>query len=515
MIQGKATGPVDILLVDDHPAKITALESALAPLGQNLVTVTSGRDALRALLTHNFATVILDVNMPGMDGFETAQLIRGRPRSAHTPIIFVSSVNLAETDALRGYSLGAVDYILAPIIPEILRAKVSVFVDLHRKTEEARVRAAELEERTRELQESQQQLRIAERLASLGTLSAGLGHDMGNVLLPIQARLESLEGEPLSEPVRETLDGIRSCVAYLRRLAQGLRMLSRAPEEGSGDHATELAGWWNDVEPMCRNALPSGVTLEHDIPEGLPWARLARHQLTQLVFNLIQNAGDALRNRGSGRVRVAASHEPARPGGARVRVTVSDDGPGMPPEVRVRCFEPFFSTKPRALSTGMGLALVHGIVHRCGGEITVASEPGRGTTFCCALPVAPPPAARPASATAAFVDVADGRMRSLVSSLLGSGGMTLASQGERDRAAVWVCDAGSDSARAALKGASGRHVLLLGDAGAASPRRPGLRIVSPDQGAGALRRELRALLVDAAGACEVEVPASAGAARTA
>src|SRR5690606_15531309 len=109
--------PVDILVVDDNPGKLLAIETALAPLGQNLVTATSGREALGILLERDFATIILDVSMPDVDGFETARFIRERPRSAHTPIIFVSAVNMDEIDARRGYSLGAVDYIFAPIAP--------------------------------------------------------------------------------------------------------------------------------------------------------------------------------------------------------------------------------------------------------------------------------------------------------------------------------------------------------------------------------------------------------------
>src|ERR1043165_2099701 len=150
---------VDILLVDDNPAKGLALQTALAPLGQRMVMARSGREALKHLLEQDFATVILDVHMPDMDGFETAQFIRSRARSAHTPIIFVSAINLAETDALRGYALGAVDYIFAPIIPEVLRAKVSVFVELYRKTEEAKAHATRIEQQKAELETSQNRLR--------------------------------------------------------------------------------------------------------------------------------------------------------------------------------------------------------------------------------------------------------------------------------------------------------------------------------------------------------------------
>lgn len=126
---------VNILLVDDNAAKRLALEAALEPLGQNVVQAESGRDALRLLLQDEYAVILLDVRMPGMDGFETAALIRSRKQTESTPIIFVTAYERAETDMLDGYALGAVDYIFAPVVPEVLRAKVSVFVDLYKKTE--------------------------------------------------------------------------------------------------------------------------------------------------------------------------------------------------------------------------------------------------------------------------------------------------------------------------------------------------------------------------------------------
>ena len=138
-----ADGKVNILIVDDRPDKLLAHETILADLGQNLVRATSGREALRCLLKQDFAVILLDVNMPGMDGFETAALIRQRPRSATTPIIFISAVNDTDTHVSRGYSLGAVDYILTPVVPEILRAKLAVFVDLYKKTEQIKRQAEE------------------------------------------------------------------------------------------------------------------------------------------------------------------------------------------------------------------------------------------------------------------------------------------------------------------------------------------------------------------------------------
>src|SRR5438477_7914561 len=132
---------VSILVVDDRADKLLAYEVMLAELNQDIVCARSGKEALRRLLKQDFAAIILDVNMPGMDGFETAALIRQRQRSETTPIIFVSAVNDTETHVSRGYSLGAVDYILTPVVPEILRAKIAVFVDLFKKTEQVKRQA--------------------------------------------------------------------------------------------------------------------------------------------------------------------------------------------------------------------------------------------------------------------------------------------------------------------------------------------------------------------------------------
>src|SRR5215831_45177 len=130
-----------ILIVDDTPENLTAFESVLARPNQKVVKAGSGREALLLLLRQDFAVILLDVNMPEMNGFETATLIRQRQSSERTPIIFVSAVSSSEAHASRAYSLGAVDYIFTPVVPEILRSKVSVFVELHRKTEEVKRQA--------------------------------------------------------------------------------------------------------------------------------------------------------------------------------------------------------------------------------------------------------------------------------------------------------------------------------------------------------------------------------------
>lgn len=184
---------VNILIVDDRPDKLLAYETLLSELNQNLVRATSGKEALRRLLKQDFAVILLDVNMPGMDGFETAALIRQRQRSETTPIIFISAVNDTETHVSRGYSLGAVDYILTPVVPEILRAKIAVFVDLYKKTEQIKRQAEEREKLIREQAALAEAEVRQERLSFLAEASNVLAgsldylktfHNLANLVVP-------------------------------------------------------------------------------------------------------------------------------------------------------------------------------------------------------------------------------------------------------------------------------------------------------------------------------------------
>src|SRR3954468_17624179 len=162
---------VSILIVDDRHDKMLAYQAILADLEENLVCAQSGKEALRSLLKQDFAVILLDVNMPGMDGFETASLIRQRPRSETTPIIFISAVNDTETHVSRGYSLGAVEYILTPVVPEILRAKINVFVDLYKKTQQIKRQGEERAKYIREQAARAEAERRQERLAFMAEAS--------------------------------------------------------------------------------------------------------------------------------------------------------------------------------------------------------------------------------------------------------------------------------------------------------------------------------------------------------
>ncbi len=236
-------------------------------------------------------------------------------------------------------------------------------------------------QRTIELEESNQRLRLAERMASLGTLSAGLGHDIGNVLIPMRVRLESLTAAALPPDLQEHVDVIRTSTEYLQRLSSGLRMLASDAGRSGRVETTKVSEWWPDAQPMMATALPRGVKLITEIANDDIAIAVSRAALTQIVFNLVQNAGEATKNRQGGMVTVTLE-----PAGPVVRLRVSDNGQGMTEEVKRRCMEPFFTTKPRGMSTGLGLSLIHSLIHDAGGAIEIESELGAGTTFSITLP---------------------------------------------------------------------------------------------------------------------------------
>src|ERR1700678_1542134 len=157
------TESVNILMVDDQPGKLLTYQAILQDLGENLISATSGREALELLLSQDVAVILMDVSMPELDGFELADMIRQHPRFQKTAIIFISAVHLTDLDRLKGYQRGAMDYISVPVVPELLRAKVSVFAEVHRKARELELLNRELEQRvlgrTEELRESEKQFR--------------------------------------------------------------------------------------------------------------------------------------------------------------------------------------------------------------------------------------------------------------------------------------------------------------------------------------------------------------------
>lgn len=315
-------------------------------------------------------------------------------------------------------------------------------------------------ERTSELERTHDKLRMADRLASIGTLAAGLGHDMNNVLLPIRCRLDALDSIPLSDAAREQVHSIRRSIGYLQQLTDGLRMLALDPEDASAAHeATSIAHWWEQVGVLLQTAVPRNIALHISLPAHLPTVAVGGHRLTQAVLNLVVNAVEAMPDGGD--IWIEAE---SLPGGRLVRLSVRDNGPGMPEDVRQRALDPFYTTKKRGLGTGLGLSLVRGVAKSAGGSVEIASEPGRGTCITLSLqaletaPVAPPASSR------AVVAVADPRTASLITACARACGLSTTAA---DPAALEVCPLWIVEPREALlqaareRRAAGRPPLLI------------------------------------------------------
>jgi signal transduction histidine kinase len=243
------------------------------------------------------------------------------------------------------------------------------------------------------------EVRLGERMATVGTLTAGITHDIANILLPMRARLQMLETRlsPAAIDADQHLQRVGLFADYLERLAQSLNGLVADPA-ASCDGRTALAQWRDAAAPILNAAVPRSVTVELTVPDDLPDVRIAEHALSQAVFNAVHNAGKALSAQTAGHIQVGAASDPSK---ETVRITIRDDGPGIPADVlaSLRSAQPRLDAEGRV--SGMGLRLIRSIVEAVDGAVEIVSEPGHGTTVTIVVPAAAPPRLRsvpPASA---------------------------------------------------------------------------------------------------------------------
>ena len=312
---------------------------------------------------------------------------------------------------------------------------------------------AAISERESDLESSRATLQQSKRLAAIGTVAAGLAHDMGNLLLPIRGHLKALENADFGDVARMHLDAIAESADYLEQTTENLRLFALDPESTADvGGVTDLKEWLGHVLLLLGHAIPDKVRFVAEVPDDLPCVGVAAHRLTQAVLNLVLNAKEAVA--GSGTIRLWG-----KPGadGRFICIGVTDDGCGMTSEVREHCFVPFFTTKTRGQSTGLGLSLVHGVAAAAGGSVEIDSRSGHGTTVAMRLPVAGPGAGvteRPKQNADAIarVSLSDHRVGACFTALLQSVGFTVR-EGQptsQERVSLWVTDA-SRSALATAK----------------------------------------------------------------
>lgn len=364
-----------LLLVDDRPENLLALEAVLEPLGHRLVRADSGEEALRQLLRDDVAVIVLDVQMPGLDGFETAAAIKGRERTRDIPIIFLTALSREPEHRLLGYATGAVDYIFKPVDPDLLRAKVAVFVELHLAQRRVKEQAELLAWRTAELERSN---------ADLEQFSSIASHDLQEPLRVITGYLELLAdeaGDALGERPRAWIQRTLETAGRMDALVADLLLYARS---AAGVYRPEVV----DLDEVLATALADVATgtAGADIhAETLGTAFAAPDEVRRIFQNLI---GNAVKYRGEEplHVRLHAEHTPGW-----VQVCVRDNGVGVAETDLRRVFGMFERVDGQpSPGTGLGLAVCRRLVERAGGHIWMERNRDSGVTVAFTLPAVSP-----------------------------------------------------------------------------------------------------------------------------
>ena len=392
----------DILVVDDTAANLLAFEAAPAPLGCKLVLARSGAEALARLLDQDFALILLDVQMPGMDGYECARLIRSRERSRGVPIIFITAFSRDESEVLRAYQLGAVDFLFKPVHPDVLRSKVGVFVQLLDAQAREQDRLLDDQRRAFEAEalrrEADAQRAAAEELAELNRqlaladkrkdeFLAILAHELRNPLAPIQTSLELVRRNPDRPVAPRILEILDRQVRQITRLVDDLLDVSRITA-GKVELRRSAVKLTEVVEESLVAARPLIDSRHHKLVIRPPTDRSPivlgdAVRLIQIVANLLNNA--AKYTDPGGRIDLEWGQD-----GEQAFVRVTDNGRGIAPELLDRVFEMFVQERAGsdgAGGLGLGLSLVRRLVELHGGVVTAHSAgPGHGSSFEVRLP---------------------------------------------------------------------------------------------------------------------------------
>ncbi|WP_332855417.1 hybrid sensor histidine kinase/response regulator [Duganella sp. S19_KUP01_CR8] len=426
---------IPVLMVDDRPENLKALAALLSDmeLDLELVAANSGNEALRQSLKCDFALILLDVQMPEMNGLETAALLRTNPKTCHLPIIFVTAGMNEKNHLFKGYESGAVDYLIKPIEPLVLRSKVRVFCELYAQRMEIEYRKVNLEgmvrERTAELKESElrlrqlnedleerveqrtQELRRAmdqivesEKLASLGGIVAGVAHELntpiGNIVMMSSAlgeRLSDLSKAAAAGTLTKSLlhTSVEECLsasAILVRSGQRAGELIDSFKKVAVDQTSQRRRVFDLRETVGDILHTLGTAMRHaqvcvdlQIPAGIEMDAYPG-DLEQIFSNLIMNSIRHGFGAGGGRIMIDA-----RRLREQVEIIYQDDGAGIAPELHRKVFEPFYTTKLGQGGSGLGMFIVHNLAHGVlKGDIKLDSTCGKGVTFTLTVPAVTP-----------------------------------------------------------------------------------------------------------------------------
>lgn len=371
--------PIHLLLVDDLEENLLALEALLKSEGVVCLKARSGDEALELLLVHDVALALLDVQMPGMDGFQLAEFMRGNVNARHIPIIFVTAGSADLQRRFRGYEAGAVDFIQKPIEADILRSKAKVFIELYRQRMESLAQRNELEAYANALREADRRK---------NDFIAMLGHELRNPIMALHAGLQLLQRQ--SDEERKAVIHARMEVQahHLSRLIEDLLDVARI-DQGKISLQQERVSLQSIVDSAIDTSRPRIEAASHELTVSLPpepvWLNGDFPRLSQVISNLLANAAKYTPR--EGRILLSVEIEQDQ-----IRIDVADNGIGVSADLKDRIFELFAQSKgPDDRSRdglGIGLALVKQLVELHGGTIDLASDgPGLGSCFTVRLPL--------------------------------------------------------------------------------------------------------------------------------
>ncbi|OQX96485.1 hypothetical protein B6I21_00935 [candidate division KSB1 bacterium 4572_119] len=384
---------INILLVDDKPKNLIALEGVLDNPRLNLVKANSGREALSLILDYDFALVLLDVQMPDMDGFETAELMRGIEKTKHIPIIFVTAINKDQKYVFKGYEAGAVDYMFKPVDPEILNSKVNVFIDLFQQKRTIKNQSLELEHKITELNGAFLELQKKEKLLKsqaeemaainqdLKEFAYIVSHDLKAPLRAISSLVDWLAcdyKDKFNEKGKELLNLLLGRVKRMHDLIEGILRYSRVGRVKEEKVNIDL----NLLVPDVIELVDVPDNIEVKIKGDFPKLVAEKTRIEQVFQNLISNAIKYM-DKPKGLIQIACKKKEDF-----WEFSIADNGPGIEEKHFKKIFQIFQTLAPRdeIESTGVGLSLVKKIVEMYGGKVWVESEVTKGSTFFFTVP---------------------------------------------------------------------------------------------------------------------------------